>query len=267
MGNITVGIPYYFNTKVEELIDAVDSIINQSILVEVVVLIQDGPVSCELKEAVDRYMLKYPFIKSLVIEERNGLPYALNLSILKCRTEFYARMDSDDISHPNRLERQLEYLQNNPDIDIVGTWAIEYEKNINDPANLVRKVPAGIEEIRSLFHYRNPMNHATILFRRNVFAKIGLYNPAFLKAQDTELYARAIKANVGMANIPEVLYYIRVTDVLNRRTTLEHIKYQTLGRYKYNTWSIKLNILKVLSILFRFFPKEIQKKCYNLYRW
>lgn len=267
MKNITVGLPYYCNTKVSDFVDALESIIRQSLIPKTVILIQDGPVCIELRETVESYLAKYSFIELITIKNRTGLPYALNVSILNCTTDFYARMDSDDISHPDRLKHQIEYLINNPDIDILGTWAMEFEEDINNPNNVVRKVPTGIDEIRKLFHYRNPLNHATIMFRKSVFAKIGLYNPAFVKAQDTELYARALKNDVGMANIPELLYYIRAKNVVSRRSTKEHIKYQTLGRYKYNTWSPKSNLLKALSILFRFLPKPLQGKIYRSYKW
>lgn len=264
---VTVGIPYYFKTNKNELKAAIESILQQTRKPDMVHLIQDGPVPDELVEIVKYYLDKDNVIRHLSIPNRTGLPYALNYSIINSNTIYYARMDSDDISHPNRLERQLEYLIKYPNIDILGTWAMEFENDIHAPDNTIRKVPSDLNEIKKLFHYRNPLNHPSIVFRRDVFAKIGLYNPAFLKAQDTELYARALKKNIGIANIPEVLYYLRVTDVVNRRATSEHFKYQVIGRYKYNTWSIRLNVLKLLSIIFRLLPKSIQKICYKHYRW
>ena len=260
---ITVGIPYYQNSTKAELAGAIDSIINQSRKPEAIHLIQDGPVSDELNELVKGYLNKEKIIEHLVIPVRGGLAYALNISILNSTTSLYARMDSDDISHPQRLERQFIFLKENPNIDFVGTWLVEFEDDITKTTDRIRKVPPDQESIYRLFHYRNPMNHPTLLFKRSVFAKIGLYNSSFLRAQDTELYARAFKKKIEVANIPEVLYYMRTDDIVGKRSTMEHIKYQVLGRYKYNTWSITLNTLKILSIIFRFMPKRIQRFGYE----
>ena len=260
---ITVGIPYYQNTIKAELAAAIDSIINQSRKPEAIHLIQDGPVPEELNELVKDYLDKEKIIEHLLVPARCGLAYALNISILNSTTSLYARMDSDDISHPQRLERQFIFLTENPNVDFVGTWLVEFEDDSTKPTDRIRKVPPDQESIYRLFHYRNPMNHPTLLFRRSFFAKIGLYNSSFRRAQDTELYARAFKKNIEVANIPEVLYYMRTDDMVGKRSTMEHIKYQVLGRYKYNTWSITLNTLKILSIIFRFMPKSIQRVGYD----
>ena len=264
--SVTVGIPYYCNTVKDELEEAIDSILNQSRQPEEIHLIQDGPVPEELKKLVESYLDKEKIIKHLVIPVRCGLAYALNISILNSKTGLYARMDSDDISHPMRLERQLLFLKENQGYDIVGTWLAEFEEEINRLTDRIRKVPTDQESIYRMFHYRNPLNHATLVFRRDVFAITGLYNPSYKKAQDTELYARVFKNNVNVANLPEVLYYMRLSDMIDRRSTKEHLKYQALGRYKYNTWSPKLNLLKAISILFRLMPKSIQRFGYDLFK-
>jgi len=266
-GKITVGIPFYRGTAREELVAAVDSILGQSFKPAVIQLIQDGPVREELALTVEKYLAEDSCFVHLRIEVQRGLAYALNLSILEADTEYYARMDSDDISHPRRLEKQRVFLEENPQVEMVGTWLLEYEKNIDHPENRIRQVPAGQDEIYRLFHYRNPLNHPTIMFRRSMFAEIGMYNSAFKRAQDTELYARAFKKLVGVANIPEVLYYMRASTMLERRASFAQLKYQMLGRYKYNTWSPYLNLLKIASLLFRLLPIRIQQYGYDKYRW
>ena len=264
---ITVGIPYYQDTIKTELVAAIDSILKQSKQPDEIHLIQDGPVPDELTELVKEYLGNNNVFTKIVIPVRSGLAYALNISILNSKTSLYARMDSDDISHPQRLEKQYAFLRENPNIDIVGTWLTEFEDDINKPTDRIRKVPPDQESIYRLFHYRNPMNHPTLLFRRGVFAKIGLYDSSFFRAQDTELYARAFKKNIEVDNIPEILYYMRTDDIVGKRSTMEHIKYQVLGRYKYNTWSLTLNALKIISILFRFMPKRIQRLGYDKFKW
>lgn len=261
--DVTVGIPFYCETKNEDLVNAVDSIINQTLLPCEIHLIQDGPVSFKVQKTVNNYLCKSILIKHIIIPTRKGLSHALNTSILQSKAHYYARMDSDDISHPERLKRQLDYLEINPDIDFVGTWAMEFASDINSSLNRIRSVPTDQRDIYRMFHYRNPFNHPSIIFRKSVFAKIGLYDTRYLKAQDTELYARSFKLNTGVANIPEVLYYLRTNDTADRRANFTQIKYQVSGRYKYNTWSPVLNILKVMSIFFRLMPKGLQRWFYR----
>lgn len=266
-GKITVGIPFYSGTTKDELVAAVESIIKQSLKPTVVQLIQDGPVREEVALVVDKYLAADSCFVLIKNEEQCGLAHVLNLSILEADTEYYARMDSDDISHLQRLEKQFFFMVNNPQVEMVGTWLLEYEDSIDHPENRIRQVPVEQDKIYRLFHYRNPLNHPTIMFRRSLFARIGLYNSTFKRAQDTELYARAFKYKVRVANIPEVLYYMQVSSMLKRRVSLAQFRYQLIGRYKYNTWSPYLNLLKIISLLFRLLPEQIQQIGYNKYRW
>lgn len=264
---ITVGIPYYKKTYCDELSKAIESILNQTVMPQEIHLIQDGEVSDDIVRTINNYISLDERFKLFTIHPGQGLPYALNISILNSKTLYYARMDSDDICHYQRLEKQLAFLEENPSVEILGTWLLEFEEDHKSPSERIRQVPTGQEEIYRLFHYRNPLNHPTLMFRKNVFAKIGLYNIHYKKAQDTELYARAFKNNVKVANIPEVLYYMRVNNLVEKRSSYEHIRFQAKARYKYNTWSIKLNILKLASIIFRFFPQRIQQFIYDNYKW
>ena len=112
---ITIGIPFYSETNQLQLEAAVNSIINQTIEPKLIHLIQDGPVSKSLKKLVKDYDKKYSNIKILELPKK-GLPYALNQSIELANTKYYARMDSDDISFNDRLEKQIQFLRKKSDI-------------------------------------------------------------------------------------------------------------------------------------------------------
>ena len=104
----------------------------------------------------------------------------------------------------------------------------------------------------------NPLVHPTVVFRVSVFDKIGLYDEKFYTDQDLELWSRALKNKVGISNIQKPLLYFRIEGRQKRRSKFSAIKRQIIARYSYNTLSMKLNILKIASILFRLLPEKIR---------
>jgi glycosyltransferase involved in cell wall biosynthesis len=263
---VTVGIPFYKGSNSEHFRSAIDSILSQKLLPTEIHLIQDGPIPNDLDNIVKHYLTTYPFIKHELVPENLGLAHALNLSILKTTTEYYARMDADDIAHPERLKKQVDFLETYPEIDILGTWAIEFEGCPISGKGITRKPPVSQSHIYSMIHYQNPLIHPSVMLRRTVFAKIGLYDTNFRRDQDLELWGRAIRMKVGMTNIPEVLMYYRNTGVLKRRSDLKRVFNMAKIRYRYNTLSPQLNILKILTIIFPLMPIYIQNWGYKKFK-
>ena len=255
---LTVGIPFYNATDPNQLRLAIDSIINQTLPADEIHLIQDGNVGDKLEALVTEYQKKHTIVKIIKINQNQGLPYALNLSILKTSTRYYARMDADDISHPERFKKQIEFLENNPEISILGTWVEEFS-DANQNSKVLRKMPTDLSKIKDLLHYRNPIIHPSVMFRHNVFAKIGLYDTSFLTAQDLELWSRALKTNVGITNLPEVLLYYRVSEIISKHSSWKRVIRQAKARYGYHTISPRLNFLKVAILLFHLLPYSIRE--------
>lgn len=264
MNDVTVGIPFYKGSNVKHFRIAVDSILSQTLIPKEIHLIQDGSVPQELKEAVNEYTVKYPHIKHILIVKNMGLAHALNISILNSSSKYYARMDSDDIAHPERLSKQVNFLEKNADIDILGTWAFVFENEFPNQNCSIRMMPVTNKKIHELFHYQNPLMHPSVIFRVNVFAKTGLYNMEFISECDLELWARALKLGVGISNLSEPLLYYRNTGVIARRSAA--LGQQIKARYRYNTLSLKLNILKFLSLLFRLLPQSWQMWGYKVFK-
>jgi glycosyltransferase involved in cell wall biosynthesis len=258
--SITVGIPFFSGTVPDQFTAAVDSILAQSRCPDAIHLIQDGPVPPVLDRLVQDYLVRSPIIQHIVIEQNAGLAHALNVSILASHSQYYARMDSDDIAYPERLEKQVAFLEAHLEIDILGTWAVEFEADPQTEPGFLRKLPTESAEMRKVFHYRNPLIHPSVVFRRSVFAKIGLYNSTFLD-EDLELWSRAFAAGVSSANLPEPLLFYRFVGSIQRRSS--RILYHAKARYQFNTWSPKLNLLKVLSLLLRAMPYPIQQWAYS----
>jgi len=260
--SITVGIPFYNKTNVEYLDIAIMSVINQTAPADKIHLIQDGNIGSDLLNLINNYIKKYNFIEHLSLPKK-GLPHALNQSIKKTCTEFYARMDADDICIQNRFEEQLNYLNDNPKVEILGSWAYEFECDHLNESLYLNKTPKDKKNIENYFHYRNPLIHPSIMFRKKVFDKIGFYNEKFLTDQDLELWSRALRFNIKIYNIQKPLLYLRTEDRLKRRSHLSAIWRQIKIRYSYNTCSFKLNFLKLAAILLRILPIFISDWCYK----
>jgi len=264
--DVTVGIAFYSKCNPNDLRVAVESVLAQTYPVEHIHLIQDGPIPPILDQLIQQLRARDPRIEHLHIEKNMGLAYCLNRSILDTNSKYYARMDADDYSHPDRLRRQIAYLEQHPSIDILGTWALEYEEEPHEAGALLKSVPLNQHEIRRIFHYKAPMIHASVVFRLTVFAEIGLYNISYRTDEDNDLWVRAIRGGVGMANLPEPLYYIGTKGQAGRRADRRALYEEALNKCKLLTLSPKLNLLKMLSIAYRLLPARVQSMIYRKLR-
>ena len=264
--NITVGIPFTNETCVSHLEKSINSIVKQTMPITCIHLIQDGPIDDDLFNLINIYCDKYSNIEILSFP-KSGLPYVLNRSIKLSKTKYYARMDSDDIAYSTRIEKQVKYLNDNTNVDILGTWSKEFEDDNNLDDGFINKRPDDYNEIKNFFHYRSAFIHPTVVFRRSLFEKIGFYNETFYTAQDIELCGRALQKKIQISNLQEPLLYYRIEGIQSRRSNLAAIKRQIFSKYSFNTLSIKYNILKILSILLRFLPVFIRKWSYKKLRY
>ena len=260
-----VGIPFYEETSCEEFILSVDSIINQTLKPDMIHLIQDGNVDNQIEKIAKKYVLKNHNIEHIKLKKGN-LAISLNESIKRTKTKYYARMDADDISDLNRLKIQCEFLNCNNHIDVLGSWAVEFSNNIHSQNNFIKKVPSNSSDIITFYHYRNPLIHPSVVFRVKIFDIVGYYNERFSSDQDLELWGRCIKKNIGICNIEEPLLYNNISGIHSRRTRVQAIYNQILARSVVPAPTLKLKLLKILSIFFRFMPKLIIKYAYRRLR-
>ncbi len=139
--------------------------------------------------------------------ERIGLPKSLNLAISKARGQLIARFDSDDICNSTRLELQVAFLQEHPEISVVG-GALDL---ITSTGEFIghRSYPQKSIEIAKRMHLTTSVAHPTVMFRKAVFKQHGGYNSDFRFAEDLDLWLRWMNAGVLFANLPQVLVYYR----------------------------------------------------------
>jgi glycosyltransferase involved in cell wall biosynthesis len=193
--------PDYFKT-------AMDSIVNQTAKPDEIVLVKDGLAGIDLDRIINEYQQQLPGLLKIVnLKTNRGLGFALSEGIKNCTFDIVARMDADDISSPNRFEKQLKFLKNNPDIDVASCFLAAFEQSPEKPL-FIRRGPLLHKDIEKQFRFRFCMNHATAMFRKDVVLKAGNY-PDMPRMQDYHLWARMLMRGAKMANIGQVLYYHR----------------------------------------------------------
>jgi glycosyltransferase involved in cell wall biosynthesis len=208
--------------------EAIDSILAQSFKPFEFLIIDDGSTD-RSAEIIESY--RDPRIRFVRNPENLGITPTLNRGIRMASCELIARMDADDVSHPQRLQKQFAYMKRNPKCALLSTWA----RVISEDNNLIR-----LERYRSNFYYFNLtfecwMYHPTIMFRKSAVEEIGMY--AMPYSEDYDLFWR-MSTRFPIANLAEPLVDYRVSstslntvlkkaeyDIANEQNVLRNIRY------------------------------------------
>ena len=171
--------------------------------------------------------------KRAVNQTNMGLGKALNRGLAVCKNELIARMDTDDISKPERCEKQLQMFLENPDLDVVGTNIAEFIDNSKVVCS-VREVPSVHEEICEFLKKRCPFNHMTVMFKKASVISAGGYLDWHFN-EDYYLWVRMFLNGSCFANINENLVSVRVgKDMFARRGGYKYYKSEkNLFKYMY----------------------------------
>lgn len=179
-----------------------------------VVLVEDGPLGEPLQTVIEDCRAALP-LASVYLREHSGLGAALRVGLRECSGEFVARMDSDDLSVPRRFERQLAFLEAHTQVDVVGSAIAEFDENPALPHSL-RILPAGGEALLRYARRRTPMNHVTVMARKQSLEDAGGYQ-ACRYFQDYYLWARMLALGYRLHNLPDVLVYVRCGNGMHLR--------------------------------------------------
>lgn len=234
MKNLAVIMSLYKNDRLEFVKLAVESIMAQTFSYFDFFIQYDGPVRPE----VDQYLsgLTDERLKIQRREENMGLAYSLNelLQIVMPKGyEYIARMDADDICMLDRLEKQLNYMNTHPEIECLGTWAIEI--NSEGEEYYRKQMPQSHEECKNMFRKRDCMIHPTVMYRRSYIEKAGLYDLDTYFGEDTMMWAQGFKAGCVFGNVPEYLLQFRLDDhFFERRRGWKHAKGIFMLRHRVN---------------------------------
>jgi len=182
------------------LAESITSILKQTFQDYEFVIFDDGSTDGS-RDIIHEWALRDSRIKVFEGSECSGLSGSANRSVSKCQAEIVARMDADDISHPDRLERQLHVLENEPDVVAVGTLCV----GIDATGSQVR--PRDRWRILRRSNYV-PFPHGSAMFRRSVFDSIGGYSNCHVTGEDQDLLLRMRKKG-RVVTLPDVLYSYR----------------------------------------------------------
>ena len=217
----------------ETLAESIESILNQTYTNWEMILCDDGSTDNTL-ELASEYQKIYPDKFILLKNKRNlGLPQTLNKCLSVAKGTYIARMDGDDISLPDRFEKQIKFLEENPDIDCIGTGMTRFDEN-GDFDNVY---PVIHPDKFTLKMY--PIcYHATLMMKKSCYDAIGGYIsiPRTLRCEDIDMWFRFASKGFKAENLNECLYKVR-----EDRTALNRRKFKyAINTVKTNFYGFKL---------------------------
>lgn len=283
--DVSVLLSVYKGEQPAYLRCALDSILQQTFPPQEIVLMEDGPLTDELTHTIAQYLDDSSLVVELTpqdttesilakrasllsptasshaashpaphaprfvigrISENVMLGRALAMGVALCNNELVARMDTDDIALPNRLALQHDFFEAHPETTVLG-GAIE---EFNDEGTLCRtKTIPGGKELRKYAKYRCPVNHMTVMFRRDDILRVGNYHH-FPGLEDYELWSRALAHDCIFDNLPQTLVRARCNNDFSakRGSRAYGNRYLTLRKWQ-REWGL-LSFTEYLIALF-----------------
>lgn len=249
--SFAVILSVYKNDKVNQVTEAVNSIINQTYKPNEIILVVDGNIPDDLVDLINGYessISNFHVIRNTV---NKGHATARQIGLEATSQNLVALMDSDDISVPDRFEKQLLCFQSDPGLDVIGGQIYEF---IDLPDNVVsvRKVPLEDYEIKDYLKSRCPFNQVSVMFKKSSVLAVGGYLDWPFE-EDYFLWIRMYKQNFKFRNLPDALVYVRVGDEMyQRRGGIAYfLSESNLQRYMNNQGIISFPRM-LLNIFLRF---------------
>ncbi|PLY47334.1 acetylgalactosaminyl-diphospho-UDP glucuronosyltransferase [Lelliottia sp. F153] len=237
---------------------------------EQIVIVADGQLAQAQIDVIESFgkEVSERLITFVQLPQNVGLAAALNAGLHCCRNEYVARMDADDISLPARFERQIDFFQHHPDIDVCGTYIDEIDTTSEEYIS-TRKVPLSHKDIVIFAKKRSAVSHPSVMFKKSTVLSVGGY-PSFRKSQDFALWSLLLVNNAKFANIPEVLLKMRSGRDLMARRGISYLKYelQVMSFQRNINFITTAQFLKfaLLRTVFRITPGRMKKALYQIVR-
>jgi glycosyltransferase involved in cell wall biosynthesis len=268
MSDISVLMSVYKSEKAAYLDRALTSVWDdQTLKPEKIVLIQDGPVGEELAQIVNQWEKKLGEKLEVIRNEQNiGLTKSLIKGISVIKTDYIARMDSDDISLPERFTRQAEFLDSHPEISIVGSDIIEFSDTAGELG--IRKYPRNTDDAIKTIYKANPLAHPAVMMRKSMFDAGVNYNADYRTTQDLALWFDVLSAGYKIHNIDTPLLKFRRDDAIyHRRSNMKdswlELKIHERGIYKLYGLSPIKSLFPLARFALRLLPGFMIKAVYN----
>ena len=264
--SFSVLMSVYAKEQPKYLSLALESVFGQSLPPDEVILVEDGKLTEGLYGVIEQQQKLHPELRAVQLEENKQLGRALGIGLGYVSLDLVARMDSDDIAVRERFEIQCGYMESHPEVAAVGGYIREFDDSGNWAK--VKEMPLGDLEIEKYMRYRNPLNHMTVMFRKEAVMQAGNYRH-FPFLEDYYLWARMCARGAKLANIPKVLVQARVSgNLFQRRGGLaycrRYLKFRGIQRELGLTGLREYLVGCVLSIAISLQPSWLRKRVYGL---
>lgn len=236
---------------------AIESILSQTYRDIELIMCDDG--STDGTYALARsYAEKHSSIKLLKNEKNMRLAYSLNHCLSVAEGEYVARMDADDISLPDRLQKQVEFLEDHPEIDLLGT-----SLTVKNGDKLLYNRIYEYDPIKNVYLTASPFAHPTVMIRKSVLTALGGYrvSPETMRCEDLDLWFRFAIAGYKGVNLPDPLYLYEESLADYKKRTFKaalgirkvYLKYykETNAPFKYRLMTLKPVIASLLPASFK----------------
>jgi glycosyltransferase involved in cell wall biosynthesis len=270
MMSFSILLSLYYKENPSALDQCFQSIWNdQRIHPNEIVLVLNGPIGDQLSQIVLSWQRKIgENLKVIPLEQNIGLGNPLNEGLKYCSNEWVFRMDTDDICTPDRFEKQVAFIECNPDVVLFGGQVLEFENEPRD-SQVLKTVPTSNDEIRQFAQKRCPFNHMTVAYKKTVINELGGYQH-HLFMEDYNLWLRVIGAGYKVANMSDIILYARVGNGMHaRRKGIEYIKSEkqllNLKKQLKLQNPIHANMLFLIRSALRLVPSSLLGKFYNTF--
>lgn len=243
----------YKNDNTTDFAEAVLSIYKQTCPPDEIVLVVDGPVPNIMLDTINALKNKAGIMKVIQLEQNMGHAIARQTGLEAARNELCAVMDADDISVPNRFEKQLKAFEEHPEVSVVGGLIHEF---IHQTDNVVgtRVVPEHDADIKDYLKSRCPMNLVTVMLKKSDVMKVGGYLDWYCE-EDYYLWIRLTLGGFKFYNIQENLVNVRVgEEMYKRRGGMRYFKSEArlqkymLDNHIINWGGYLINVIKRLIV-------------------
>lgn len=265
----SVLMTVYDKELAENLEAAILSMLHQTVPSDDFILVCDGLLNQKLNEVVEKYS---DVIRVFRSDIKLGLSNALNIGLKECKHEYVARMDSDDISLPDRCEKELQVFERNPELTIVSGTVQEFiGEPQGDGLKKKRVLPQYHENIIEFSHKRNPFNHPAVMYKKSAVMEIGGYHEDYPRFEDYDLWIRMFRHGAIGYNIPETILYMRISYSFYMRRGGADFAKNTLRFHRYLThigWSKKTYLFTagLPHAIVCLLPNSVRKAVYKKLR-
>jgi len=216
----------------QHLESAIASILAQSFVDFEFLIYLDGVSKLSIKLILEESKHSDERVSLFSNPTNHGLAFGLNALVNQASSDWIVRMDADDYSRRDRLEKINEYLLTSEKIDVVGSFMSEFSRDVETLSRTIR-YPLSNEEMRKAFCYRNPLSHASAAINKSFFKKAGQYPYVSVTNEDTYLWLSGFNTGCQFANIPDDLYYARFDEsTLGRRNRSRKIISDCIDRLR-----------------------------------